>query len=79
MGKWKKLLLYAAPIPIAFVLSDHSFSDFIKMLGGGLMFWIPYWLACWLSDGFWTFLQRPAAASRWAWTSTRARTSTNPS
>lgn len=52
MAKWKKLLLYAAPIPMAFALSDHSLADFGKMLVGGLVFWIPYWLACWLSEEF---------------------------
>ena len=52
MNKLRKRLLYAAPIPIAFLLSDHTLASFGMMMVGGSIFWIPYWLACWLSEGF---------------------------
>jgi hypothetical protein len=47
--------MFWLPLPAAAVFSafgGHAFSDYIPMLGGGLIFWIPFWLACWLSDGF---------------------------
>lgn len=43
------------PLPVAAVLaaSGGNFcADYIPMLGGGLIFWIPFWLAWWLSNGF---------------------------
>jgi len=34
------------------------------MLVGGMIFWIPYWLAWWLSDGF-NIVLRPYQADYW--------------
>lgn len=44
--------IFLAPLPVAFLLSDKSLPGLAIMLGAGLIFWIPYWLAWWLSDGF---------------------------
>lgn len=46
--RWMLLL----PLPMAFLLSDHTLFSFWQMLVGGVIFWIPFWLAWWLSDGF---------------------------
>jgi hypothetical protein len=48
----KRRLLGLLPIPLAWLLSDGTFSQFIALMIGGLVFWVPYWLAWWLSDGF---------------------------
>lgn len=45
-------LLALAPVVAAFAFSDKTLASFGMMLVGGLIFWIPYWLAWWLSDGF---------------------------
>ena len=51
MTRFQKLLFFL-PVAIAFELCDKSFFDFIKTIIGGFIFWVPYWLAWWLSDGF---------------------------
>ena len=51
-------LLALAPVAASFLLSDKTLASFGVMLVGGMVFWIPYWLAWWLSDGF-------AGMSRW--------------
>ena len=43
------------PVPAAALLSGGSLSDFFAMLLGGCIWWGPFWLAYWLSDGFTTF------------------------
>lgn len=48
----KKILLYGAPSFLSALLSGGVLSDFLVWQVGGLIFWIPYWLACWLSDEF---------------------------
>lgn len=40
------------PFFLSSLLSDWSLSQFFIMLLGGMVFWIPYWLAWYLSDGF---------------------------
>ena len=45
-------LLGLVPVVAAWVLSDKTASSFLAMLVGGLVVWVPYWLAWWLSDGF---------------------------
>ena len=45
-------LLILLPIPLAYFMSDRTMANFFAMFIGGLVFWIPYWLALWLSDGF---------------------------
>ena len=45
-------LLALLPILVAFWLSDKTGLSFFQMLVGGLVLWVPYWLAWWLSDGF---------------------------
>ena len=51
MNRFQKFLFFA-PVFAAFELCDKTLADFFKMMIGGLIFWIPYWLAWWLSDGF---------------------------
>jgi len=47
------MLWLPLPAAAAFSASGGNFlADYIPMLGGGLIFWIPFWLAWWLSDGF---------------------------
>ncbi|MBO0501499.1 hypothetical protein J1C51_22265 [Chromobacterium haemolyticum] len=45
-------LLGLVPFAAAWLLSDKTASSFLVMLVGGLVIWVPYWLAWWLSDGF---------------------------
>ena len=45
-------LLALLPFLVAFWLSDTTVLSFFQMLVGGLVLWVPYWLAWWLSDGF---------------------------
>ena len=56
------------PLPAAGVLalSSGNFSaDFVPMLGGGVIFWIPFWLAWWLSDGFEGMSEWDSAEEPW--------------
>ena len=50
-------LLALAPVAASFLLSDKTLASFGVMLVGGMVFWIPYWLAWWLSDGFIAYFQ----------------------
>ena len=43
----KRQLLALLPIPLAWLLSDGTLHQFIALMVGGLVFWIPYWLAWW--------------------------------
>jgi hypothetical protein len=54
-------LLGLLPVAAAWLLSDATTASFVTMLTGGLVFWVPYWLAWWLSDGF-SIFTRPAAS-----------------
>lgn len=45
-------LLALVPVAASFLLSDNTLASFGVMLGGGMVFWIPYWLAWWFGDGF---------------------------
>lgn len=47
------------PIPIAALFADGS-GEFLPMLVGGLILWVPFWLAWWLSDGFRGMSQWPS-------------------
>ncbi|MGP8438175.1 hypothetical protein ACT2FY_09535 [Paraburkholderia fungorum] len=65
-------LLGLVPFAAAWLLSDKTASSFFVMLVGGFVFWVPYWLAWWLSDGFSSvsigsapFDDDPATAYRW--------------
>lgn len=60
MHCWVKTVFFLAPIGLAFVLSDKTLAGFCVMLIGGLVLWIPYWFAWWLSDGF-------ENTSEWSW------------
>ena len=40
------------PLPAAALLSGGSLGGFFDTLLGGCIWWVPYWLAWWLSDGF---------------------------
>ena len=43
------------PLPAAAALAatnDNFLASYIPMLVGGLILWVPFWLAWWLSDGF---------------------------
>lgn len=40
------------PFILSVLLSDWSLGQFFVMLFVGVIFWIPYWLAWYLSDGF---------------------------
>lgn len=51
MSKASKLLSLV-PLIASGLLSDWSLSQFFVMLVGGMFFWIPYWIAWYLSDGF---------------------------
>lgn len=51
MSRPRKLLALA-PLLAAFLFSDKTLASFSVMLVGGMILWIPYWLAWWLSDGF---------------------------
>ncbi len=50
--KYLKMALGLAPIVAAVLLSDYTLHGFFVMMFGGMLIWIPYWLAWWLSDGF---------------------------
>lgn len=50
-------LLALVPVVASFLLSDKTLASFGVMLGGGMILWIPYWLAWWLSDGFIAYYQ----------------------
>jgi len=50
--KHLKTALGLAPIGAAVLLSDFTLRSFAVMMFGGMIVWIPYWLAWWLSDGF---------------------------
>lgn len=43
------------PLPAAALMSGGSLGGFFEMLLGGCIWWIPFWLAYWLSDRFTTF------------------------
>lgn len=45
-------LLALVPVAASFLLSDKTMASFGVMLVGGMVLWIPYLLAWWLSDGF---------------------------
>lgn len=51
MSRPRKLLALV-PVVAAFLFSDKTLASFGVMLVGGMILWIPYWLAWWLSDGF---------------------------
>lgn len=51
MNRFRKLLALI-PVIIAFLVCDKTWTDFAAMMIGGLILWIPYWLAWWLSNGF---------------------------
>ncbi len=51
MSKVGKLLGLFPFFGAAF-LSNWSLSQFFIMLIAGMIFWIPYWIAWYLSDGF---------------------------
>ena len=40
------------PIPASILLSAHDWQNIPALLVGGCIFWIPFWLAWWLTDGF---------------------------
>lgn len=40
------------PAPISFAIAGTDLTALPALLVGGLIFWIPYWFAWWLSDGF---------------------------
>ena len=47
--------MFWLPLPAtALMVAPGQFADFLPLLVGGLVFWIPCWLAWWLSDGFTT-------------------------
>lgn len=48
----RRKLLGLVPFAAAWLLSDKNVHDFLVMMVGGLVIWIPYWIAWWLSDGF---------------------------
>ena len=50
--KHLRTALGLAPIGAAVLLSDFTLRSFAVMMFGGMIVWIPYWLAWWLSDGF---------------------------
>jgi len=51
MSRYRRL---AAALPLLFsaLMSEGSWHGFVVAAFGGLVFWVPYWLAWWLSDGF---------------------------
>lgn len=51
MTQFRKALFFL-PLLFAYLLCDNTLKSFIEMSIGGLILWIPYWLAWWLSDGF---------------------------
>lgn len=51
MSKASKLLSLV-PLVASGLFSDWTMSQFFAMLFGGMIFWIPYWIAWYLSDGF---------------------------
>ena len=40
------------PVVVSALVSRGDPAEFGMLLVGGIYFWIPYWLAWWLSDGF---------------------------
>lgn len=40
------------PFILSALLSDWHVGQFFAMLLGGMVFWLPYWIAWYLSDGF---------------------------
>lgn len=36
------------PFELAFLLCDGTWAAYLRMLVGGLVFWIPYWAGWWL-------------------------------
>lgn len=53
-------LLGLLPFVAAFLPSYKNILSFLQMFVGGLVLWVPYWLAWWLSDGFCTVSVGPA-------------------
>jgi hypothetical protein len=57
-SKWLKRLfgqrrwMLWLPVPASVWLAVPDWHHIPAMLVGGCIFWIPFWLAWWLSDGF---------------------------